>query len=205
MKKTILAIFLLFSLLPLAACSLGGGSPMTVQNSAVDASTPNPASTTVATNTPTASDAKKVQKFYPEPLVSQGDPSISAVAKNNSSDPMPDNLEIKIYLVDKYNPGTCYGMPTPVPEEAISGMIARNQSLANLVRTKYKLKSNLDIYLKIKQIFGIQLAPISGGKYKYDFTDGQCCSLKYYSGEIQNIGGKILDSVTDQQTKNNPC
>jgi len=159
----------------------------------------------MATDTPATSDSKKVQKFYPEPLVLQSSSSASSVDKNKVSDPMPENLEIKVYLVDKYNPGTCYDMPAPVPDEAISGMISRNPSLSDFVKAKYKLKSNLEIYLKIKQIFGIQLKAINNGKYQYNFIDGQCCNLNSYQGEIQNIGGKITDTVTDKQSQNNPC
>jgi len=191
----------------LTACSLADNTSSGTINSKKEEANQNITNNSsgqpkVDKNTPKQA---QVKKFYPDPLISSEQASSTTKSDIAQDDLMPENLQIKLYLVDKYKPGTCYGMPGPVPDEAISGMIKRNQSLAKFVKDKYKLKSDLEIYLKIKQIFGIQLEPASGGKYQYNFIDGQCCTLKSYNGLIENIGGKISDSVINQETKNNPC
>jgi len=203
MKKTILAFFLLSLMFILSAC-VPFFDKKTDQDLGPNDSASNATSSKVAESQDNNQipEQKEIKKFYPDAL---SQPSATKPAAEAASDALPQNLEIKLYLVDKYNPGTCYGMPSPVTEESINGMIARNKSLSALVKEKYKLKSDLEIYMKLKQIFGIQIEPVSGGKYEYDFIDGQCCSLNSYIGQIENIGGKISDTVTNQETKNNPC
>lgn len=203
MKKTILAILMLISLLSLTACTSSDNISADADNGAQNQES---AQSTAPAKPTTTAEQKQVKKFYPEALQSQGDEPAQgtvSISKPKVSDPMPENLEIKLYLIDKYDPGVCYGKPGPVRDEDIAGMITRNQSLANLVKTKYKLQSELDIYLKIKQIFAIQLKPISGGKYQYDFADGQCATQIYHVGEIQNIGGKISETLTSKESFTN--
>lgn len=206
MKKSLLTIFVL-SLIILTGCTAKNSNPDTAGQEENLSST-----TTVEQNSLTAEDssvnnslsgAQEIKKYYPEPLASQVDEVKKKTATPES--PMPENLQIKGYLVEKYNPGICYGMPAPVREEDINGMISRNQAFAEYVKNRYKLKTNLEVYMKIKQYFGIQLKSISGGKFQYNFVDGQCCTLKAFEGQIENLGGKISENLTNQETKNNPC
>ena len=168
----------------------------------VDAVIPTP----IASSTTTPSK-KTVQKFYPEGLSPKKeaveDPSTSA-GSGSSSFSVNQELQVKLYLVDKYNPGVCYGLPGPVPEVAISGMIADNPDLVKFLKSKYELKTDLDIYKKIKQINGIYLKQ-DKGSYLYEFTNGQCCTLHAYQGQITIIGNNISDTILQQETQSNPC
>lgn len=147
-----------------------------------------------------ANNNQVVEKFYPEN---------TQIAKsiNSATDQfvITQELQIKFYLVDKYDPGICYGMPEPVPDVAVDGMIDRNPDLVNLIRSKYSLTDNLAVYNKIKQLNGIRLSKLTGGKYQFNLTDGQCCILTAYEGEVSIVGRSISDKVIRRESKNNPC
>lgn len=145
-------------------------------------------------------EEQELKKYYPESLGSQ-------VAQKNATTQsrMPENLQIRAYLVDKYNPGICYGMPWPIKDEDINNIITINESFAKYIKDKYKLKSDLEIYMKMKQYLAIKLIPASGGKFQYNIIDGQCCTSKLYDGTIENLAGRITENLLNQDTKNNPC
>ncbi len=155
----------------------------------------------------TTTPKKTVQKFYPEDLSPKPDTGNDSKASPNgspSSFSVTQELQVKLYLIDKYNPGVCYGLPGPVPEVAIQGMIADNPDLVKFLKSKYELKTDLDVYKKIKQINGIRLIQ-DKGSYTYEFMDGQCCTLHAYQGKITIIGNSISDVILQQATQSNPC
>lgn len=157
----------------------------------------------VVTTTP----KKTVQRFYPEdlsPKVSASDDAGTASKGSSSSFSVTQELQVKLYLVDKYNPGICYGLPGPVPDQAVAGMLTDNPDLVKFLEGKYDLKTDMEIYKKIKQINGIHLSQ-EKGSYVYEFTDGQCCALHAYQGKITIMGSNITDTVLRQQTQVNPC
>lgn len=148
-----------------------------------------------------------LKRFYP--IITRVDASdVNQTGKPNDAERgfvITQELLVKLHLIDKFNPGICYGMPGPIPEEAISGMINNNPILAKFLKDKYVLTTDLDVYNKIKQINGIDLRKLAGGKYKFSFMDGQCCTLTGYAGNVNVVGNDITDEVTDQESKNNPC
>ncbi len=145
-------------------------------------------------------ESAEPEKFYPTPS------KLPAEADSDKRDfVVNQELKVKLYLVEKYDPGICYGMPGPVPEEAISGMIDRQPELAEFLAVNYDLKSDLEIYNRIKQLNGVRLTEISGGKYQFNFTDGQCCTLTIYQGEAVIIADTVSDKITSRETKQNPC
>ncbi len=84
------------------------------------------------------------------------------------------------------------------------GMITDNPDLVKFLKSKYELKTDLDVYKKIKQINGIRLIQ-DKGSYTYEFMDGQCCTLHAYQGKITIIGNSISDVILQQATQSNPC
>lgn len=148
-------------------------------------------------------DGEEMKKFYPD--------NSGATEKNtntSNSDPgfsVTLELELKMFLADKYNPGVCYGLPGPVPDSSIKSLIAANRGLADFLRSYYGLNDDLDLYNKIKQLNGIRLTEISSSRYQFNFVDGQCCVLKAMEGEISKIGSIISDEVTRTEKQQNPC
>ncbi len=146
---------------------------------------------------------KTVKHFYPN------SPSVSKPVENvsNSSHDfvVTQDLQVELYLIDKYKPGTCYGMPSPVPQESIDGMIVRNPDLTQFLKNRYNLTSGLEIYNKMKQIGAINLSLISGGNYNFEFHDGQCCTQTEYQGQVNVVGQTISDKLEVQESKTNPC
>ena len=160
------------------------------------------ASSSISELIPLATSTKKVGKFYPS--VASNIKPVETADPNKDFAVTPELLA-KMYLADKYKPGTCYGLPKPVPEEAVAGMIARNPQLAQFLKQKYELSSDLDIYNKIKQLNGISLDKLGSGNFNFEFMDAQCCTMTGYQGQVLIIGSNITDKVDKQETKTNPC
>ena len=218
MKKTLLLTAILTLIIIVSGCATKSGDLLINDNDdkvGVDYSVGAPSDTiqkagdaeVTSSQNISTTPKKTVQKFYPEDLSPKPSaPDNSATGSKNSSPvfSVTQELQAKLYLVDKYNPGICYGLPGPVPEQAVTGMIADNPDLVKFLKGKYDLKTNMDIYNKIKQINAIHLSQ-EKGSYIYEFTDGECCTLHAYQGRITIIGSNITDIILKQQTQTNPC
>lgn len=157
----------------------------------------------------TSSESKReIKRFYPDSA------SLSSEVNSDLFDSIPDpeksftitsELIAKMHLIDRYNPGGCFGLPGHVSQSAIDSLINDNRLLSNFVKQKYKLSSDLEIYNKLKQFQNIQLTSIASSKYKFQFMDGQCCVLTFYQGVIEINGDKIIEVIDKKETKTNPC
>lgn len=202
MKKTILALFLASTVFLTAGCSLG--SP---EQAGQDQSVVGDISDTASSVSPTADSQSsqqtrsEVKRYYPEPLSAPSGSAQVDAGNARKGNPLPDNLEARLYLVEKYDPGICYGKDVPVTSQSTSYLIGNNPELDSVLRQKYGLSSDLDVYVKMKQLFGITFAPAPGGKLAYSFTDGQCENATYYAGEISNIAGRISETIIDKVEK----
>ncbi len=193
MKKALILLILILGLF-LAGCAKQNNQNQTAPLASVNSNKEN--------SNQKAVPSAELKRFYPQTAIINK----PAAAPNPAKDfVITQDLTLKLYLVDKYNPGTCYGLPGPVPDVAVKGLVSNNPELAQFVKYKYKLNSDLDIYNKIKQLNGISLSKIAGGKYQFNFTNGQCCVLTAYEGEATIINQTISDLITRQETKNNPC
>lgn len=198
--------FLLLAVILLAGCTLSSvadnNQASQASPSMVDKDDSNDSSPAKGENLSASSSSEtflgQVPKFYPEP-------SMPFDRQSERDFVITQELQIRIHLADKYNPGTCYGMPGPVPDKMVNSLIAENKSLADFLRDRYRLGSDLDVYEKIRQIKAIKLELIFGGKYRFNFTDGQCCFLKMYEGEVTIIGKTISDQVIKTDNEQNPC
>ena len=84
---------------------------------------------------------------------------------------------VKEYLIGKYRPGTCFGLPGPQDD---------------LTRHTIQLKETV----LIKNDQG----------YDFILKDGHCCSVDTYLGIIIMEGDHIIhDKITDKFTKGMPC
>ncbi|HNW09404.1 MAG TPA: hypothetical protein PLX67_03250 [bacterium] len=195
--------------LVLAGCSFGSAvnqsginEPVEQENRESSIDLDHPSVSTIQTDTGQTAAVGQVEKFYPDSSAIANPPIHKEATRNFV---VTEELMVKIYLVDKYEPGICYGTPSPVEPEAIRGIIDRNFELAEFLKNKYSLPTELAIYEKIKQLGAIQLADLAGGKYKFNFLDGQCCFLKAYEGEVMIIGQNIVEEALQTATQQNPC
>lgn len=217
MKKLVIAISLLFAL------SLTGCLPTTTKQQSSKSQVEGSASSSEAENASLGLDKsnenqliaaapaagkKEVKRFYPDSgSVPTGETSGSSgtVSDLERSFNITPELIAKMHLVDKYNPGVCFGMPGPVPQSAIDSLINGNKALSDFVKQKYNLSSDLEIYNKLKQFQNVQLTVISSSKYEFKFMDGQCCTMTYYQGVIEVSGDKAIETIENKETKTNPC
>jgi len=118
---------------------------------------------------------------------------------------LTDKLKMKLYLIDKYKPGSCLGQPSEMSAEEIAGYLRQNYPLAQFARQHYGISSDLEVYSKVKQIMAISLQRGSGGKYLYRFIDGQCCDLITLEGEIEIINANIFETLLKHNSKKISC
>lgn len=148
---------------------------------------------TAATSAP-AAIGQNVQHYRPETATPVSD---SAADAERSFQITPDLLA-KMYLVDTYKPGACYGAPVAVPQVAVTNLINSNQLLAAFLKQKYGLATDLEIYNKIKQLQGITLTETSSNKFNFTFMDGQCQTVTYYEGTVTVSGSSVSAIVSSQ-------
>jgi hypothetical protein len=162
---------------------------------------------TVPASDSSAPAPAEVKRYYPDQSLAQAlaGSSGSASVPVESKFVITPQLIAKMHLVDKYKPGICYGSAITVPEVAIQSMIADNKGLAEFLRQKYSLKTDLEVYNKIKQLNGIMLTETASSKYDFRFMDGQCCTETLYLGTVQVSGSTATDIVTSQESHSEQC
>ncbi|MFA6594452.1 MAG: hypothetical protein WCT16_04335 [Candidatus Buchananbacteria bacterium] len=153
----------------------------------------------------TAAAPAASKHYYPDQTATQLGGSGSSAVSAGSKFTITPQLIAKMHLVDKYKPGICYGSAIVVPEVAIQSMIADNKDLAEFLRQKYSLKTDLEVYNKIKQLNGIMLTETASSKYDFRFMDGQCCAETLYLGAVSVSGETATDVVTSQESYTEKC
>jgi hypothetical protein len=141
---------------------------------------------------------QQMKKYYPDGSSTGGSAESSQTTAEQGFQITP-SLLVKMYLVDKYKPGICFGLPTAPPQSAIDEMMRSNDLLAKFLREKYNLTTDLDVYNKIKQLQGIFLTEISSGSFNFRFTDGQCQTIKLYEGTASVSGTTVTETITSQE------
>jgi hypothetical protein len=112
-------------------------------------------------------------------------------------------LRIRAYLVEKYNPGDCFGMPqVKSPYET---KIIVNKELIERIKKEYKIKEDS----KAEQ-FAIKMSKIgiikeSKNEYRYEVRDGRCCGITTYKGKIRLKNKKIIETVIEKKEEMVPC
>ncbi|MCJ7450446.1 MAG: hypothetical protein MUP58_01765 [Candidatus Nanohaloarchaeota archaeon QJJ-9] len=112
--------------------------------------------------------------------------------------------DIKAELVEKYQPGTCFGMPGGVSEKMIEQTIEQNKKLSDYIKNQYNLQDKQKIYNKIKQFQNINLNR-TGKKYDYILRDGNCCTITTYNGTATLGEGTITIQEENRSSENVPC
>ncbi len=111
-------------------------------------------------------------------------------------------LETRTYLVDKYNPGTSFGLPRVIVQSERDALLHVNPDLVTYVKGKYNLVSDTDIYPKVMQFLAIHLTPTREG-YDYAFSDSRTCTITSYEGKL--MGPPVTDTVTKREQRTVPC
>ena len=115
-----------------------------------------------------------------------------------------EELNIKAYIVEKYNPGRCFGIPGPVPDELVSRTLNQNANLVTFVKNEFGVIKDYEVYTKIDQLEGIILTKTDYG-YNFTFKDGNCCNIHTYEGKIRVDENQITDEVINKYTENVAC
>jgi hypothetical protein len=107
-----------------------------------------------------------------------------------------NEFKIRAYLVDKYNPGDCFGMSqmkNPSEPE-----IKVNDELIAKIKKEYNIQGDS----KAKQ-FAIKMSKIgimneSKNKYSYEVRDARCPVIRTYKGKILLNNKKIIETIIEK-------
>jgi len=152
---------------------------------------------TAAISTSTAI-GQNVQHFRPDTIAATDISSVAAAQTAERNFQITPELLAKMYLIDKYNPGICYGAPVAVPQSAIDMLVDSNPPLVAFLKQKYNLTSDLEVYNKMKQLQAVSLTETASSKFNFTFMDGQCRNLVYYEGVVQVAGSAVTATVANQ-------
>ena len=113
-----------------------------------------------------------------------------------------DELRIKLYLVKKYNPGNCFGMPK-IEDDRFKPKI--DTLLISKVKQILNISSNKDAESIVRRLNKINVNRAGENLYYFDFADGRCCNITYYKGKIEIISGEFREEILEQKKENVPC
>jgi hypothetical protein len=107
-----------------------------------------------------------------------------------------NEFKIRAYLVEKYNPGDCFGMSqmkNPSEPE-----IKVNDELIAKIKKEYNIQEDS----KAKQ-FAIKMSKIgimkeSKNKYSYEVRDARCPVIRTYKGKILLKNKKIIETIIEK-------
>lgn len=107
----------------------------------------------------------------------------ASVPTQTIKDTTYDDLELNIrfYLHEKYHPGSCYGMPSMPNERIVISSLKNNPELAEIIRDRYSVNNDYDVYRILISVKKFLLEKIDSG-YKFFFVDGDCCVITDYEG-----------------------
>jgi hypothetical protein len=94
---------------------------------------PNTNQATADSEVKTAGLSAPAANYYPD----AGLPTVDS----NATVVLTDKLKMKLYLIEKYKPGLCFGKPAGVSQEAIALYLRENAALAQFVSEYYKTGS----------------------------------------------------------------
>lgn len=128
---------------------------------------------------------------------------VSAYATGVFSDSTYSKYEVKRQVVERHNPGTCFGMPTVITRDKMESYIQSNSRLANKVKSDFAINSKEELYKRMKQIEQVTTLEKLGSTVRYKVRDGSCCNIKtHYS--TYNVDTDSFSSIKTQM-KSVPC
>ncbi|MFA6979113.1 MAG: hypothetical protein WC209_07280 [Ignavibacteriaceae bacterium] len=129
----------------------------------------------------------------------------SAVAINAIRVTLGDDEEIKMrfYLVKKYNPGDCFGMPlikNPRYQSKISPEL-----LLKVKNLSSEKPNDVECEKIIRQMERITIKKTAPATYYFQFEDGKCCSIIYYKGNLEIRNDEIFEELLEENMEMVPC
>lgn len=111
-------------------------------------------------------------------------------------------LNFKLFLVEKYRPGNCYGMPDPDPFYYKN---SDKDTLLQRIKSLLPGRDDSEYMLLTQMTRGIKLQKTGNGAYEFEFSDGQCCTVYHYKGVVEMKAGIIEDNVIEKTSETVPC
>jgi hypothetical protein len=132
------------------------------------------------------------------------EPKYQMMSLRSSTVTLGDDEEInmRLYLAQKYHPGNCFGMPgrdNTIYQRKIT------PELLNKIKRMIPDKSDKECEATIREMERIGIIKTGPWKYRFEFRDGECCTIISYKGNLEIRNDKILEEFTDKIIENVPC
>ena len=114
-------------------------------------------------------------------------------------------MKMRLYLYDKYRPGSCFGMPGPDDDRMVKNTLDSNPELVKIINDKYQVYNDNRVY-KIWLALGSFTFYQASEGYKFAFVDGDYCTITKYEGILYMENDEIIESeITNKEIFKVPC
>jgi len=139
------------------------------------------------------------------PSDAPGDPGTTPEPQKENATESLETFDVKAAIVDEYDPGTCFGMPTVVTEEQANATVADREALVDAICNEYDVDRNetFELYSTIQQFEQVQVTERTDGTYAFELRDGNCCTITTITGIYDPETGEISESARSSETV--PC
>jgi hypothetical protein len=110
-------------------------------------------------------------------------------------------IRMKLYLIGKYHPGICFGMPAGSSKDPLSERLEEIRLKLLLVR----MPATSTAESVQQQLHSVQLRKMRNGTYGFTVTDGQCCTVYTYEGVVRESSAGFQDTLNNREKKTLPC
>jgi len=114
-----------------------------------------------------------------------------------------EDARLRLYLVQEYKPGNCFGMPTVDPPPRTQKKI--DSTTFHWVKQVLVGKSDPECESAIRAMTRIILRKTAPGRYNFEFRDGRCCTITHYKGKLRIQKGQITKENVEQHLEVVPC
>ncbi|MBT7826741.1 MAG: hypothetical protein HN600_09130 [Bacteroidetes bacterium] len=134
-------------------------------------------------------------------------PLIITCDESDTFNPLSDEQlrDMKFYLVEEYDPGICFGMPSPISDVDIENLYNLYQDLIPHVETRFMTTDSLDVFFYVNKYKNVSLSEHSGSEYLYTLLDGGCCIITTYTGVIYLDDLDIIFEESNSDIEGVPC
>ena len=114
-------------------------------------------------------------------------------------------IDATVFLVKKYDPGLCYGMPSAVHDSLVAAVVAGSPRFSAFIRTTFAVESDFQVFTKLRQLLMTKVREQSDGIYEYYLQDGRCCDILRFHGQLELRENTFFDRQLNRSIENVPC
>ncbi|MFB6296794.1 MAG: hypothetical protein ABEH66_08180 [Halobacteriales archaeon] len=109
---------------------------------------------------------------------------------------------IRVTLIQRFDPGTTFGMPTAHTNETIEAAIEEQPQLAEKLSETFNTSSRRELFTRLEQYNQIRISKRGSDRYSFSIRDGNACTITTINGTYHANGS--ISHVTNA-SESVPC